>query len=147
MFSSLDPTRLLNIRPRSKRSSGRFHRLDDRLGTQALAAPLHTEQQHAAGRWQAEFLRPVGKRQRSFLQPLFETVQAGDIIKPVRRVVVFEQPVLADDLPLLAEHDAHVLGVQLAIGHQCLGKHILRFLQRQTPGPRAADSLASAGSG
>ena len=54
-------------------------------------------------------------------------------------LVVFERPALADDLLLLAEDDADIVGVELAVQDQGLGENVLRLLERQPP--RGVDQL------
>ena len=57
-------------------------------------------------------------------------------------LVILERPALADDLLLLAEDHADVVGVELAVEHQGLGEDVLRLLERQSP--RGVDQLLAA---
>ena len=103
-FSSDEPTRLPNMRPMSKRSSGSCHEPRNRLGAQALAAALHAEQQDALRRRQAERARLVGEGHGALVQPVLEHRQAADAGEVLARRVILQQAALADDLLLLGEH-------------------------------------------
>ena len=131
MFSSLDPTRLPNIRPMSNRSSGSFHRLEAAFGAQALAATLHAQQQDPSGAGRPNCAARSLNAGAPLLEPVLEVLQPGDVGELLLALVVLQQAALADDLLLLAEDDADVVGVELAVDDEGLGEDVLRLLERQ----------------
>ena len=136
MISSLDPTRLPNTRPMSNRKSGSFQRLDAALAQRLLPQPWTPSRSTPLGRGQAELSGPLAERRAPLVQPFLEVLQARDRRESLLALVILEHPALADDLLLLAENDADVVGVELAVEHQGLGEDVLGLFQRQ-PAPRA----------
>ena len=134
MFSSLEPTRLLNIRPMSNRKSGTPHRPETALAHKLLPQPCTPSSSTPRGGGRPNFVRPFGKRDRPLAEPFLEVFEAGDIAEFFLRFVVLQQAALLDDLLLFAENDVHVVGAQPAVDDQRFGEHVLGFFERQPAG-------------
>ena len=87
---------------------------------------------------------PLAEGRAPLAQPVLEVLQAGDVGELLLALVVLQRPALADDLLLLAEDDADVVGVELAVEHQRLGEDVLGLLERQ-PARRMDQPLAALG--
>ncbi len=131
--SSLEPTRLPNTRADVEPQQRQLPQARGRLGAEALAASLHAQQQHSLGRRQAELRGPLAEGRAPLAEPVLEIVQPRDRRELLLALVVLQRAALADDLLLLAENDADVVGVELAVEHQGLGEYVFGLFERQAP--------------
>ena len=101
-----------------------------RFCAEALAAPLHADEQNAAWSAEAEFARGRCECYGAFAQLIFQRAEPAHVIKTFLGVVIFEEAIFADELPLLFKDFAHFLGAQPFLFDQNAGENILRLVQR-----------------
>ena len=125
-------------------SSGSFHRLDAALAQRLLPQPCTPSSSTPLGAGRpncaARSLKATLRLRSQSLRLSSPATSAESLLA----LVVFQQAALADDLLLLAEDDADVVGVELAVEHQRLGEDVLRLLERQ-PAGRVQQPLAALG--
>jgi len=108
-FSSEEPTSPLKIRPMSSRSRGSPHCAAMAFAVRLFAAALDAEEEEPLRLGEAELPGRLGEGRAAPREPGLERVEAADVLEPLLRRVVLEQPALADHLPLLVEHERHVV--------------------------------------
>lgn len=109
IFDSVEPERARKEPPASKRSSGIFHAAETAFAPEALAAPLHAEEERSLRGGQPESTGILGERERTFPEPLLQEIKSADVLESLGRLVVFEDAGFADQLLLLLEHDRNAL--------------------------------------
>ena len=130
-FSSDEPTRLPNMRPMSKRSSGSCQSCETALAHRLLPQPCTPSSRMPFGARQAERARLVGEGHGALVQPVLQHARPPTLREVLARRVILQQAALADDLLLLGKDLVDVVAAQALVLDDDLGEDILRLAQRQ----------------